>query len=95
MKGEQLEDAYIIGSQNSVDNKVLEKFYDKGLETAYIVKGKELIDALSTGPIASIDNAPVIIVGNILNSKSSKSIVKAGGGIQNKLINKVISLLGK
>lgn len=132
LKSEQLEDAYIIGGKNSVDDKVLEKvdkitakdiknnriagkdryetnakvlekFYSKDLETAYVAKGKELIDALSTGPIASMDNAPVIIVGNdlnqeqvnVLNSKNAKSIVKVGGGIQNKVINKVISLLSK
>lgn len=132
LKSEQLEDAYIIGGKNSVDDKVLEKvdkitakdiknnriagkdryetnakvlerFYGKDLDTAYVAKGKELIDALSTGPIASMDNAPVIIVGNdlnqeqvnVLNSKNAKSIVKVGGGIQNKVINKVISLLSK
>lgn len=81
--------------------KVIEKFYKNDLEKIYVTKGNELIDALAAGPVASLDNAPVVLSGNkldntqqeVLQPKKAKTLVQVGGGVSNKVIKALLSIL--
>lgn len=123
LKSEKLKNAYIVGGDGVVSEKVInevnkitsndvsknrlggktryetnaiiiEKFYDDKLDKAYITKGFELVDALSAGPVAALDNSPVIISGedltinqiNALKNKSANSIMQIGGGVAKTVI---------
>ena len=73
---------------------VINKFFTDKLDTVYVSKGIELIDALASGPVAALSNAPVVLVNddlsdaqiNVLDKKQSTTIIKAGGGISEKAV---------
>ena len=85
--------------------KVIERFYPQKLTEAYVTKGLDnyLIDALSAGAIASLNNAPVILLNNskninslqeeVLSSKSSNVLYEVGGGLNPVAVEKVRDLL--
>lgn len=81
--------------------KVIERFYGNELNSVYISKGYELIDALTAGPIAAIDESPIVIVDNdlqqsqrdVLSQKSAVRIIQAGLGIPERAINSLRSII--
>ncbi|MEG1254251.1 cell wall-binding repeat-containing protein [Clostridium sp.] len=81
--------------------QVIERFYNDYVDVVYIAKGYELIDALASGAVAALDDAPVVIVGedlsseqkSVLTGKSTYIIVRAGGGISNKAVNSLVECL--
>ncbi|RDY23059.1 hypothetical protein CHF27_010280 [Romboutsia maritimum] len=94
-----------IGGQDRYETnaKVIEKFYEKDLDKVYVTKGRELIDALTAGPVASLDEAPVVITDKELSSQQTKALenkeantlVRVGGGIVQKVIDSLKSCLNK
>lgn len=74
---------------------VIEKFYENYIDKVYATKGLELVDALSAGPIAALNNGPVILCDNdlslsqknILELKNANFIFEVGGGISQNAIN--------
>ncbi|GAA0083769.1 cell wall-binding glycosyl-hydrolase Cwp19 [Clostridium sp. CTA-7] len=124
LKGESLNNAYIIGGTTVLNNNllnivngitstdisgnrlggsdrydtnamVIERFFGEKLNKVYAAKGIELVDALSSGPIAAINGGPVVLCDNDLNNsqknilgfKNANSIVQAGGGVSPNAIN--------
>lgn len=80
---------------------IIDKFYGKSTNKVYVSKGLQLIDALSSGPIAALENSPVILVGNdltatqrsILSKRSTDLVVQAGYGISTNVVELVRGLL--
>ncbi|EPZ1654686.1 cell wall-binding repeat-containing protein, partial [Escherichia coli] len=67
----------------------------------YLSKGLQLIDALSSGPIAALENSPVVLANNdltatqrsILSKRSTNVIVQAGYGISSNVTESLRDLL--
>lgn len=67
------------------------------INKVYVAKGYDLVDALSAGPIAALDGAPVILAGNDLTpeqidalyNKKGKAVVRVGGGIPDITVNRI------
>ncbi|MDU1567707.1 MULTISPECIES: family 10 glycosylhydrolase [Clostridium] len=130
LRGEGLNNAYIIGGQTVLSNNILnsingitssdisgnrlgganrydtnamviERFYGSNLNKVYASKGLVLVDALTSGPIAALNNGPVVLCNtdltsaqkNILSLKNANSIVEAGGGISKIAVNSLKSAL--
>lgn len=47
---------------------IIDKFYGASINKVYVSKGLQLIDALSSGPIAALENSPVILANNDLTA---------------------------
>ena len=85
---------------------VVERFFPNEISEAYVAKGWDgyLIDALSSGVVSALDNAPVIILDNsstvkelqekVLEPKSSKLLYEVGGGLNQTSVKRVNELLG-
>lgn len=81
--------------------RVIERFYGDNLNSVYVSKGLELIDALTAGPIAAIDESPIVLVGNdleqiqkdVLSQKSAARIIQAGLGVPQGAINTLRSII--
>ena len=92
-----------LGGANRYDTNamVIERFYGTNLNKVYASKGLVLVDALAAGPIAALNNGPVVLTNNdltaaqknILSLKNANSIVEAGGGISKTAINSLKSAL--
>ena len=92
-----------LEGQNRYDTnaQVINRFYDKELDKVYIAKGFVLIDALSAGPIAALNNAPVVLAGNdlsdkqktVLTERTGNLIIRTGGGIYDKAVNSLKACL--
>jgi len=80
---------------------IIDKFYGSSTNKVYVSKGLQLIDALSSGPIAALENSPVILANNeltatqrsILSKRSTNVVVQAGHGISQKAIEDIRDLL--
>lgn len=81
--------------------RVIERFYGDNLNSIYVAKGLDLIDALTAGPIAAIDESPIVLVGNdleqvqkdVLSQKSAARIIQAGLGVSDRAINTLRSII--
>ena len=92
-----------LGGANRYDTNaiVIERFYGSTLNKVYASKGLVLVDALTAGPIAALNNGPVVLCNtdlttaqkNILSLKNANAIVEAGGGISKTAINSLKSAL--
>lgn len=92
-----------LGGANRYDTNamVIERFYGANLNKVYASKGLVLVDALAAGPIAALNNGPVVLCNNdlttaqknILSVKNANSIVEAGWGISKTSINSLKSAL--
>lgn len=80
---------------------IIDKFYGSSTNKVYVSKGLQLIDALSSGPIAALENSPVILANNdltatqrnILSKRSTNVVVQAGHGISQNSIEAIRDLL--
>lgn len=69
----------------------------------YIAKGKVLVDALSSGPVAALNGCPVILTSEGISNKQKSSLenivanrlVRTGGGISDKAVNSIKEILIK
>lgn len=130
LRGESINNAYIIGGTTAVNDSVLnqingitasdisgnrlggstryetnafiiDKFYGASTNKVYVSKGLQLIDALSSGPIAALENSPVILANNeltatqrnILSKKSTNVVVQAGYGVSQNAVESIRDLL--
>ncbi len=92
-----------LGGSNRFETnaKVIERFYGNNLNSIYVSKGYELIDALTAGPIAAMDDSPIVIVGDyltqaqkdVLSKKSAARIIQAGLGVSPTAVNTLRSLI--
>ena len=81
--------------------KIIERFYDKLVNKVYVTEGLELADALTAGPVASLNESPVIISGSeleisqrmVLDPKRTNTIVQVGGTVSKNVINDLRKLL--
>ena len=92
----------IVGSTRYETNAlIIDKFYGQSTNKAYVVKGFELIDALSFDPIAALENSPVVLAGNdltktqkdVISKRNIKIVVQAGHGISNKVTESLMDVL--
>lgn len=80
---------------------IIDKFYGSSTSKVYLSKGLQLIDALSSGPIAALENSPVVLANNdltatqrsILAKRSTNVIVQAGHGISSNVTEALRDLL--
>lgn len=80
---------------------VIDKFYKNYIENVYASKGLELVDALSAGTVAALNNGTVVLCDNdlstiqrnVLSSKNVNSITEVGGGISQRTINSLKDVL--
>ncbi|MGY5238245.1 cell wall-binding repeat-containing protein [Clostridium tertium] len=80
---------------------IIDKFYGNSTNKVYLSKGLQLIDALSSGPIAALENSPVVLANNdltatqrsILSKRSTNVIVQAGYGISSNVTESLRDLL--
>ena len=124
LRGESLNNAYIIGGSTVLSNNILssvnaltssdisgnrlgganryetnamviERFYSANINNVYASKGLELVDALTVGPIAALNGGVVVLCNtdlsasqkNVLDSKTTNSIIQAGGGVSPNAID--------
>ncbi|MCF0147930.1 MAG: cell wall-binding repeat-containing protein [Clostridium sp.] len=80
---------------------IIDKFYGSSTNKVYVSKGLQLIDALSSGPIAALENSPVILANNeltatqrlILSKRSTNVVVQSGHGVSKNAIESIRDLL--
>lgn len=80
---------------------IINRFYGKNLEVVYAARSHILFDALAVGPIAALDNAPVVLINTDINSsqktvlegKTVKKIVQAGLDFPQQGINSLRRIL--
>lgn len=80
---------------------IIDKFYGSSTNKVYVSKGLQLIDALSAGPIAALENSPVILANNdltatqrlILSKRSTNVVVQSGYGVSHNAIESIRDLL--
>lgn len=80
---------------------IIDKFYGAFTNKVYVSKGLQLIDALSSGPIAALENSPVILANNeltatqrlILSKRSTNVVVQSGHGVSKNAIESIRDLL--
>ncbi|GAB6168285.1 hypothetical protein JCM1393_07450 [Clostridium carnis] len=90
-------------SRYETNASVIERFYGNVTEKVYLAKGLGLVDALSSGPIAALNNSPVVLAGNeltpmqrdILSKRSTNVIVQAGYGVAQNVVESLRDLLSR
>lgn len=73
---------------------VIDRFYPEELHTVILAKGVQLVDALTVGPVAALNNYPVVISGtdlvvdqkNVLGKKTATRVFQAGYGVSTTAI---------
>lgn len=83
--------------------KVVEKFYGNIVNQAYITKGLPLADALTAGPVAAINESPVILSSDtltanqkaVLKQKTTNKIIQVGGTVSQKAVQNLKELLSR
>lgn len=74
---------------------IIDRFYGNNLNSVYVTKSLVLVDALTAGPIAAMDGAPILIANtelsqsqkNILANRKTNKIIQAGLGVNQNVIN--------
>lgn len=84
---------------------VIKKFYtDKNLNSLFVAKSDELIDAISCGPLAASRKSPILINPtnyvsarhtDILNTYKADKVYQIGGGITSKVITSIANSVSK
>ncbi|MCR1950676.1 cell wall-binding repeat-containing protein [Clostridium sp. DSM 100503] len=92
-----------LGGANRYETnaKVIERFYGNVLNKVYVTEGLELADALTSGPVAAVNESPVVIAEaqltstqkTVLDKKTANSIVQVGGVVSKTVINNLRQLL--
>lgn len=92
-----------LGGANRYETNalVIGKFYGNDSNKVYISKGLELVDALSSGPVAALNNGIIVLAYNdltiaqkkALSSKNVNYIIEVGGGISKTSINSLKNVL--
>lgn len=83
--------------------KVIERFYGSIVDKAYVTRGLPLADALTTGPVAALNNSPVILADNTLSStqksvlgkKTTNKIIQVGGTVSSAAVKNLKELLSR
>ncbi|MDI9217095.1 cell wall-binding repeat-containing protein [Clostridium tertium] len=81
--------------------KVIERFYGDVLNKVYVTEGLELADALTSGPVAAVNESPVVITEaqltstqkTVLDKKTANSIVQVGGIVSKAAVENLRRLL--
>ena len=86
-----------LGGSNRYETnaKVIDTFYSESLDTVILSKGVELVDALTVGPLAALNNYPVVLADNdltgeqkfVLGKRSATRIIQAGYGVPSGAVN--------
>ena len=94
-----------LGGANRYETnaKIIERFYGNVLNNLYVTEGLELVDALSSGPVAALNKSPVVISGkeltsgqkSVLKSKTTSKIIQVGGQVSKTVINNIKELLSR
>jgi len=80
---------------------VIDKFYGSVVNKTYIAKGLQLIDALAAGPVAALNESPVVLSGvdltteqkTVLDKRFGNIIIRTGGGIPDKAVTSLKSCI--
>lgn len=83
--------------------RIIERFYGSTLNNVFVSKGVELVDALTAGPIAALQGAPIVLTGadltlpqrNVLATRTANTLVQAGMGVSPTAINTLKKCLEK
>ncbi|MDU5105827.1 cell wall-binding repeat-containing protein [Clostridium sp.] len=81
--------------------RVIERFYGELVNKVYITEGTALADALTAGPVAALNESPVVIADyqisglqrTILDKKRTNSIVQVGGVVSKSIVEDLRKLL--
>lgn len=94
-----------LGGANRYETnaKVVERFYGDVFDRAYITKGLPLADALTSGPVAAINNSPVILANYtltdnqkaILANRTANKIIQVGGQVSSMAVQNLKELLSR
>lgn len=80
---------------------IINRFYGKELDYVYAAKSHVLFDALALGPVAALNNSPVVLVSNdinpnqrmVLQGKTTQNIIQAGLDLPQRGINSLRKIL--
>lgn len=81
--------------------KVIERFYGELVNKVYVTEGTALADALTAGPVAALNESPVVIADyqvsgiqrTVLDNKRTNSIVQVGGVVSKVIVEDLRRLL--
>lgn len=86
-----------LGGSNRYETNalIIERFYSEALDTVILSKGVELIDALAVGPLAALNDYPVVLAGTdltgeqkyVLGKRTATRVYQAGYGVSSKAIS--------
>ena len=96
----------VYGSDRHETNAaVIKKFYtDKNLDSLFVAKSNELIDAISCGPLAATKKSPILINPTnyvsarhteVLGTYKANKVYQVGGGIASKVITSISNSVSK
>ena len=96
----------VYGSDRHETNAaVINKFYhDKNLNALFVAKSNELVDAMTTGPLAATKKSPILINPTnyvsarhteLLNTYKTEKVYQIGGGITDKVITSISNSVSK
>lgn len=96
----------VYGSDRHETNAaVINKFYhDKNLNALFVTKSNELVDAMTTGPLAATKKSPILINPTnyvsarhteLLNTYKTESVYQVGGGMTDKVITSISNSVSK
>nr|WP_207733834.1 cell wall-binding repeat-containing protein [Clostridium sp. 1001275B_160808_H3] len=92
-----------LGGANRYETnaKVIERFYGDVVNKVYVTEGLELADALTAGPVAALNESPVVIAEaqltstqkSVLDRKTTNTIVQVGGIVSKAAVENLRRLL--
>ena len=96
----------VYGSDRHETNAaVINKFYhDKNLNALFVAKSNELVDAMTTGPLAATKKSPILINPTnyvsarhteLLNTYKTEKVYQIGGGMTDKVITSISNSVSK
>lgn len=96
----------VYGSDRHETNAaVINKFYhDKNLNALFVAKSNELVDAMTTGPLAATKKSPILINPTnyvsarhteLLNTYKAEKVYQVGGGMTDKVITSISNSVSK
>ena len=96
----------VSGSDRHATNAaVIKKFYtNKSINSLFVAKSDELIDALTCGPLAAKNHSPILINPynyvsarhtDVLNTYKAGKVYQVGGGITSKVITSISNSVSK
>ena len=96
----------VYGSDRHETNAaVINKFYhDKNLNALFVAKSNELVDAMTSGPLAATKKSPILINPTnyvsarhteLLNTYKAEKVYQVGGGMTDKVITSISNSVSK